>query len=160
MTTIVKHSLSAVLSEHDELEEQFDTHQRALLTRDIAAAYATLTRFEDALQRHIEYEEQVLLPLYAEKGAEIEGATLPIFYAEHRKLREMCADLMRKTSGLYDSFDVVGSILKLFDEEALFKGLFSHHALREKNLLFPRLGACTTEAEREKALAFTTGVSV
>jgi regulator of cell morphogenesis and NO signaling len=160
MTTSVKHSVSAVLSEHDELEEQFDRHQRALLTRDIAAADATIGTFENALQRHIEYEEQVLLPLYAEKKAEIEGATLPIFYAEHRKLREMCANLRRKTAGLYDSPDVLGSILKLFDEETLFKGLFSHHALREKNLLFPRLDAYTTESEREKALAFRAGVYV
>jgi hemerythrin-like domain-containing protein len=160
MAKIVKHSLSAVHSEHDDLEELFNRHQRALLTRDIAAAHATLMTFENALRRHIEYEDQVLLPLYAEKKAETEGATLPIFYAEHRKLRQMCADLAHKASVLYDSPDVLGAILKLFDEEALFKGLFSHHALREKRLLFPRLDSCTTEDEREKALALAERTSL
>jgi hemerythrin superfamily protein len=48
--------------------------------------------------------------------------------------------------------DMVGSILNLLDEEALFKGLFNHHALREQNLLFPRLDAVTSETEREEAL--------
>jgi hemerythrin-like domain-containing protein len=104
------------------------------------------------LKRHVEYEEQVLLPLYEAKNAETEGATLPIFHAEHRKLRDMCDNLAQKTASLYDSLDRLGSILRLLDEEALFKGLFAHHAQREKNLFFPRLDACTTEQERENAL--------
>ena len=51
MTTSVKHSVSAVLSEHDELEEQFDRHQRALLTRDIAAADPNSPPFEEGRPR-------------------------------------------------------------------------------------------------------------
>jgi regulator of cell morphogenesis and NO signaling len=152
MTATAAHSLSSLVSEHDELEELFDKHQRALLMRDIGAAFATITTFENTLKRHIRYEDDVLLPLYAAKKAETEGATLPIFHAEHRKLRETAANLAHTTGALYDSSDLLGSILKLLDEEALFKGLFSHHTLREKNLLFPRLDAYTTELEREKLL--------
>ena len=100
----------------------------------------------------MEYENEVLLPLYGAKKAETEGATLPIFRAEHRKLREVCANLAHSTAALNSSSDVLTSILKLLDEEALFKGLFRHHAQREENLLFPRLDAYTTEWEREKAL--------
>jgi hemerythrin-like domain-containing protein len=105
------------------------------------------------LERHIALEDQVLLPLYAAKGAETEGGTLTIFHAEHRKLREMVAALARDTEALGSSTDLLGSILKLFDQEAMFKGLFSHHADREENLLFPRLEACTTAAERGRALS-------
>jgi len=100
----------------------------------------------------MEYESEVLLPLFAAKKAETEGATLPIFRAEHRKLREVCANLGHSTAVLNCSSDVLASTLTLLDQEALFKGLFSHHTLREENLLFPRLDACTTEWEREKAL--------
>jgi hemerythrin-like domain-containing protein len=152
MTVKATHSLSSMLCEHDELQELFDKHQRALLMRDVGGALAAIGTFEAALERHIACEDEVLLPLYAAKHAETEGANLPIFHAEHRKLRELCASLTQDTGALYDSCDMLGSILKLLDEEALFKGLFSHHALREKNLLFPRLDACTTEWEREKAL--------
>ena len=147
------HSFSSMLSEHADLEHLFENHQRALLSKDVGAALATIATFENALKRHISYEDEVLLPLYASKGAEVEGGTLPIFRAEHRKLCEMSATLARHTNALYMSPDMAGSILRLLDEEALFKGLFNHHALREQNLLFPGLDACTTEAEREKALA-------
>ena len=66
---------------------------------------------------------------------------------------KMAASLARDTAALESSSDLLGSILKLLDREALFKGLFSHHAVREENLLFPGLDACTTEVEREKALS-------
>jgi regulator of cell morphogenesis and NO signaling len=151
MKAAVKQSLS-LASEHDELEDLFEKHQRALLARDLHLSLVMIRAFENVLERHIEYENEVLLPLYAAKKAETEGATLPIFRSEHRKLREVCAKLTHSTAALNSSSDILASILTLLDEEALFKGLFSHHSLREENLLFPRLDACTTEWEREKAL--------
>ncbi len=152
MALAVEHTFSSLLSEHDDLGALFDKHQRALLARDVGTALAVITRFENALDRHITYEDEVLLPLYAAKRAETEGGSLPIFRAEHRKLQETAAKLAQSTGALYMSPDMLGAILKLLDEEALFKGLFHHHALREENLLFPRLDAFTSEAEREKAL--------
>ena len=146
------YTFSSLLSEHDELEALFNKHQRALLARDIATALAAIARFESALGRHIDYEEEVILPLYSAKRAEVEGGTLPIFQAEHRKLRQTAAKLANCTGALYTSPDVLGSILNLLDDEALFKGLFHHHALREENLLFPRLDAFTGEDERARVL--------
>ena len=146
------HTFSSLLSEHVDLEHLFENHQRALISRDITAALANITTFESELMRHIDFEEKVVLPLYKSKGAEVEGGTLPIFQAEHRKLREATVNLTRHTAALYAAQDMLGSILRLLDEEALFKGLFNHHALREQNLLFPRLDALTTELERNKAL--------
>lgn len=145
-------TFSSVLEEHSELEDLFAKHQRALLIKDVPAAVATLKTFENELCRHIAFEDQVLLPLYASKRAEVEGAALPIFHAEHRKLKEMASKLVRQTDALDGSPDLLGSIIQLFDDEALFKSLFAHHGLREENLLFPALDACTTETEREKAL--------
>ena len=130
-------TFSSVLAEHSALEELFGRHQRALLTRDLEGAVATLKTFENALGRHIFFEDEVLLPLYASKGAEVAGGTL---------------SMVRQTEALDVSQDVLGAVLRLMDDEALFKGLFAHHALREENLLFPRLDACTTEGEKEKAL--------
>ena len=149
------YSFTSLLSEHRDLGRLFESHQRALLSRDLGAAFATITTFENALQQHISYEDDVLLPLYASKAGEVEGGTLAIFQAEHRKLSEMAAALSRHTDDLYTSTDMLGSILNLLDEETLFKGLFKHHAQREDNLLFPRLDACTTEAERN----FTVGAN-
>jgi len=146
------HSFASLLFEHKDLDHLFERHQRALLSKDIGAAFATITTFENALKRHITYEDDVLLPLYESRGAELEGATLTILHAEHRKLSEMVAILSRHTRELCDSNDMLGAILKIFDEEALFKGLFTHHAKREENLLFPGLDARTTQRERERML--------
>jgi hemerythrin-like domain-containing protein len=149
-TTEAKFSL--LLSEHAGLEELFGKHQRALLSKDVDTALATLATFNSRMNRHIGYEEEVLLPLYAAKGKETTGGTLPIFQAEHRKLREAAAKLARHTEALQTSSDILGSIIALLDEEAMFKGLFNHHSQREESLLFPQLDACTTDAERKRAL--------
>jgi hemerythrin-like domain-containing protein len=145
-----KQTFASVLAEHSELERLFDKHQRAVLSKDLEGAVATLKTFENELGRHIALEDEVLLPLYAAKGGEVEGGTLAIFHAEHRKLQEMTGSLARETARLESSSDLLGSILKLLNQETLFKGLFSHHALREENLLFPKLEACTTERERRR----------
>ena len=149
MEKTCRHSFSSLEGEHEELEHLFGHHQRALLERNVGTALAVLTTFGDELEQHIEYEEETLLPFYAEEGGETPGGTLKIFQAEHRKLREGTTRLVGKTQALYASKDMMGSILALLDEEAMFKGLFRHHSLREKNLLFPRLDVRTTEEQRK-----------
>jgi iron-sulfur cluster repair protein YtfE (RIC family) len=149
MKNTYRHSFSSLEGEHAELEHLFDSHQRALLDKNIGTAAAVLNTFGDELEQHIEFEEEALLPIYAEEGGETEGGTLKIFQAEHQKLRAEAARLAAKTHALYASKDVMGSILALLDEESMFKGLFRHHALREKNLLFPRLDERTTEEQRK-----------
>jgi iron-sulfur cluster repair protein YtfE (RIC family) len=145
-------SLTAVLKDHRELDNIFHSHQRALLARDIDSAVGLLTKFQDSLERHIRYEEDVLLPLYVQKHAETEGGTLKIFQSEHRRLKELTDKLTQMTARLYGAPDLMGGILEIFDKETMFKGLFSHHATREQNILFPRLDAFTTATERAKLL--------
>jgi iron-sulfur cluster repair protein YtfE (RIC family) len=152
MANKIPHSFSCLIGEHAELERLFDSHQRALLEQNVGAALAVLKAFDDELCEHIDYEENTLLPLFAEEGGETEGATLEMFQVEHRKLREQADRLTKKTQAIFASSDLMGSIIALMDDEALFKGLFHHHALREKNLLFPRLDERTTEKQRERLL--------
>jgi hemerythrin-like domain-containing protein len=153
MSKKTPHSFSCLIGEHAELERLFDSHQRALLEGNVGTALAVVKAFGDGLYEHIEYEEKTLLPVFADEGGETEGATLEIFLSEHRKLREQADKLTAKTQALFASADLMGSIIALMDDEALFKGLFHHHALREKNLLFPRLDERTTEEQRERLLA-------
>jgi len=141
-----------LLKEHEDMEHLFDSHQRALLSRDLESALAMISIFSRTLERHIDYEEKSVLPLYVAKGGETEGGTLKIFQAEHNKLRDFAAKLTKHTAALYGSRDILGSILALLDQEAMFKGLLSHHTLREHTLLFPRLDARTTVEERRKVL--------
>jgi hemerythrin-like domain-containing protein len=145
-------SLAIVLEDHKELLGLFDSHQRALLAKDIDSAIAILLKFQESLLRHIGFEETSLLPKYAQEGGETAGGTLAIFQAEHQKLKTVTDRLTRETIALYGASDLDAQIISILDEETLFKGLFGHHALREKNILIPRLDALTTPAERMEVL--------
>lgn len=146
-------SFASLSQHHEDLGRLFDSHQRALFASDIDLALAALSKFASDLERHIEFEERRLLPLYADQGAETTGATLEIFQAEHRKLRDGAANLMRRTEELFTAPDLPGSILALLTDEAMFKGLFHHHATREERILFPRLDERSTEEERQTWLS-------
>jgi hemerythrin-like domain-containing protein len=145
-------SLAGLLEEHDALFGLFDSHQRALLARDIDNAVPIFSKFQEDLLRHIGFEEECVLPKYAQEGGETAGGTLAIFQAEHRKLREMMDKLATETLALYTAGDVDAQIIAIFDQETLFKGLLKHHALREQNILIPRLEARTTTKERKQLL--------
>src|SRR5438128_758145 len=112
------HSFSCLIGEHAELERLFDSHQRALLEGNVGTALAVLKTFGDELHEHIDYEENILLPIFAE-GGETEGATLKIFQAEHRKLHEQTEKLVKKTQALYASSDLTGAIISVLDDETL-----------------------------------------
>jgi hemerythrin-like domain-containing protein len=148
------HSFSSLVGEHSELDRLFNEHQRALMEGNVGTALAVLDTFADELYEHIDYEEEKLLPIFAEEGGETEGVTLKILQAEHQKLRKDTDKLAREAQALYASSDLTGAILSLLDQETMFKGLFHHHALREKNLLFPRLDQCTTPEQRERMLGY------
>jgi hemerythrin-like domain-containing protein len=142
-------SFTSLSRHHDELYILFDSHQRALLAGDLDLALTALDEFTNKLEGHIDFEERRLLPLYADKVAEAPGATLELFQAEHRKLRESVRTLVRETKLLRSSSDLPGAILRLLDDEVAFKGLLHHHAAREQRQLFPRLDERTTEEERK-----------
>ncbi len=106
------------------------------ISKDVPAAFAAIVTFENNLNRHIAFEEEVPLLLHRAKEGEVEGGTLPIFQAEHQKPRDSAARLAHHTDALYTTSDVLGAILRLLDEEALFKGLVAHHTLRSKTFCF------------------------
>jgi hemerythrin-like domain-containing protein len=152
MRTAFDNAFGFLVDDHEELHRLFDNHQRALLAKDIDTAMTALLKFQHDLERHIDFEETLLLPKYAQEGGETTGGTMTIFLAEHRKLREMLDKLSHETLALYAASDVDAKIIEILDQEALFKGLLSHHALREHNILIPRLESRTTPAERDRLL--------
>jgi hemerythrin-like domain-containing protein len=93
-------SFSVLTKDHAELNRLFDGHQRALFAKDLDVAIRSIELFKTELDRHIDFEEHRLLPLYADKGGETSGGTLEIFQAEHRKLRESIRNLETKTEAL------------------------------------------------------------
>jgi hypothetical protein len=43
-------------------------------------------------------------------------------------------------------------VIRLFDEEAMFKSFCDHHEMRKRNILFTALDRVTDEAERQELI--------
>lgn len=145
-------SYASLSKGHKDLDHLFDSHQRGLLVGDIKVSLAALTKFRSDLERHIDFEERRLLPLYADQGTKTAGETLKILQAEHRKLRHDVAGLTQRTEQLFNSVDLPGSTLALLSDEVEFKKLFHRHVDREQRVLFPQLAERATDQDRKARL--------
>ena len=97
-------------------------------------------------------EEDLLMPVY-ERAGKIEGGPPEFFIGEHRRMLEFLTrnaaalDELREGNG-----DPARRVIRLFDEEAMFKSLCYHHDMRERNIFFPALDRVTGEAERRELI--------
>lgn len=150
----VAREFEAVLREHDALLEAFLEHRAALLDRDLPRARERLAAFRRFLERHSGAEDEVLLPLWLERGGEEPGSTRILYDGEHAKLHA----LLHKIEGVLAEVPATEpartrAVIDLLDLETMFKHLFDHHATREKSLFFPRMTALTAPEERAALMA-------
>lgn len=145
-------SFSELLDTHRHLEGLFYNHQEALFDLDISRALQVLLQFQTELKKHIELEEEHLMPVY--KTTEIsKGGAPEIFLNEHRKLVRLLSDLRNSLEILMSRPHVdKKNIIAILDSEAMFKKVFSHHDKREEALFFPALDSATSPEERRKLL--------
>ena len=148
-------SFSLLAEVHRWLNQLFLDHQLALLSLDLPAASAYLERYESNLKLHIDDEESALIPLYDARTDNVPGGAVELFTGEHDKLTGFIAEFhqtLLAITGKSDR-DLRLDIIKLFDREAICKGLVEHHHAREHNILFPWLDKITSENERTDLLA-------
>ncbi|MFN7948064.1 MAG: hemerythrin domain-containing protein [Blastocatellia bacterium] len=152
-------SFLAMLEIHEQLNELFLQHQEALLQRDVTAAQQRLREYERELHAHMQVEEELLMPVY-ERAGRIPGGPVEFFTGEHCRMREFLsrfATTLEEMKG--NPADLSRRIIRLFDEEAVYKQLAEHHDARERNIFFPALDRVTTDAEREQLLQACRSVS-
>jgi hemerythrin-like domain-containing protein len=146
-------SFLSLVSVHEGLNELFLLHQEALLRRDVRLALERLLDYERALLAHMRPEEEILLPVY-ERAGRIPGGPIELFLGEHKKMLAFIARFKATLEQLRGAgSDLDRRIIKLFDEQAMFKHLVEHHDLRERNILYPTLDRITGERERRELLA-------
>jgi hemerythrin-like domain-containing protein len=148
METTERASFLTLSKHHSELDWLFNSHQRALLAKDLGLARAQLASFGNVLKRHIEVETASLLAITADRDAEIERQTVEVFQAEHDELKQQLAKLIRLSEELDRSGDLATSILLLLDEETGFKSLLRRHVSREENSIFVDVEERASEALR------------
>lgn len=150
-------SFLALLDLHRGLKELFLRHQEALLASDLEQARRLLLEFEATLYHHIQVEEEILLPVYAERAGRVPGGPPELFLGEHRNLKTFVAEFKERLGEMRPGAPGLRrQTITLFDREAVFKQVVEHHDLREQNLLYPHLDRVTTPEERAALLARCT----
>ena len=142
-------SFSDLLELHQQLDELFLEHQRALMRLDLNRAASLLDDYETRLLAHIRDEEDLMIPLYRQRAAAPIGAAAEIFLGEHENLRRFLELFKEEIVRIKQSEDIERGALFLMDSQHLFKRLLVHHDTREKKMLYPLLDEVTTESERQ-----------
>ncbi len=141
-------SFSDLLMLHQQLDELFFEHQRALIRGELDNALRKLEFYESELLKHIRDEEEVLIPIYAQRAQAPVGASVEIFLNEHRKITEYLALFKAEFPKLSAADDRERAVIFLLDSQNTFKRLLVHHDTRERKFLYALLDQVTTEQER------------
>jgi hemerythrin-like domain-containing protein len=145
-------SFAKLLKIHECLNELFLLHQESLLRLDLESAAERLRIYERELRAHMRVEEDLLMPVY-ERAGKIAGGPPEFFVGEHRRMLEFLARFTATLDELKgESGDLARRVIRLFDEEAMFKSLCEHHDMRERNIFFPALDRVTDEDERRELI--------
>lgn len=146
-------SISDILKFHDDLDEYFRQHQIALLHFEFEAALERLLEYERNLRTHMQDEEKILLPIYAERAEIPRSGGVKLFLDEHEKMLAHI-ELFKEQTGKLISEDVPDDgLILLLDRESFYKRLTNHHDNREHDILFPILDQITTDEEKAEILS-------
>lgn len=144
--------INDLMKVHTLIDEMFFEHQKALLHFQFDKALISLEVYESTLLRHMQDEEEILLPVYA-KLDEIPGAgAAKLFYDDHEKMRGYVELFKEKTAGLRAESDVDRALLQLLDREAFYIRLCGHHDKREAEFLYPILEDSLQEEEKARLM--------
>ncbi len=113
--------------DHDKLDALFSKFQATRQTEP-AAAGDLLGRFIHGLLRHIDWEEQILFPLFEANVGSAMGPT-QVMRFEHGQIKNLLESIRLKLSGATDSAD---------DEKTLLNVLGEHN-WKEEHILYPAI---------------------
>lgn len=136
---------------HEAIMEELQLHQDAVVVSDLPAARRHLDRLVLMLKAHIRAEDEVLLPIFAERVEPQVGCTPELLFNEHRKLER----LLKKTQERMLVFEAAGEIrprerVYMIEEERMLKEVLDHHDRRERAAFFPNLDQCIQGEERQR----------
>jgi hypothetical protein len=144
---------------HHQLNELFLLHQEALLQGHLGNAASILSSYESCHALHMQFEDDILLPKYAD--LEKQGkwdATL--YQQEHHKISGLYGKIEQGLKCMagqsLDPSQLRRNIIHLLDREKSYKGLCEHHQEREETSLLVELDRqCDTRWRAEVGNLFS-----
>lgn len=127
---------SFLLDDHRRLDGLFREFQR-LVTQEVVSADETFSRFVRGLERHLEWEEELLFPLFEQRSGMTGVGPTAVMRAEHRCFKVLLDRIQDRLSA--------GLSLDGLDKE-LFDALTVHNR-KEEALLYPWLDGLLSEEE-------------
>lgn len=144
--------ISDLLKFHEDLDDYFQRHQFSLIHFQFSEALEHLLFYEQELRRHMRDEEDILMPIYAERAEIPRGGGIKLFLDEHEKMLAHIELFKEQTKKLASEDSPEEGLILLLDRESFYKRLSSHHDHREHDYFFPILDQITSEEEKASIL--------
>lgn len=127
---------------HRQLAQLLQIHQEALLVGDMTLALNVFDLFTEALQKHLDVEGNILLPLHRSLVTSARWSLL-VYEKEHDKLQRMAERVRHDLLALAALRDRARriAILSALEYQGSFKAVMEHHEQREEQALLPELDA-------------------
>ncbi len=130
-------------ADHRRLDNLFQQFQR-LKRIDLAQAAECFRQFQNDLQQHIQWEEQILFPRFDEKTGQRELSRTMVLRLEHQRIQNLLATIAQKLQRRDIGTEREVTLLE--------NALVAHNA-QEEHLLYPALDQLLSESERRLVFA-------
>jgi len=139
-----------LLREHAKFKKLLQVHRESLVGLDLSTAGEYLGVLDQTLRRHISLENRWVLPLYRRLGPAPAGGGAEQFLTEHKMILGHLIWLKRSLGRISRSRkDRKTRALEHLTRAQQFASLLTHHDLREKRVLYPRIQRrASSEARR------------
>lgn len=120
--------LEVLTQDHQTCDAMFAEIEAAVGRADFAVAHRDFARFREAMERHINAEENVVFPAFEDKTGERSGPT-EVMRGEHRMMRDLFVK-MDAALGQQQATPYLGLAETLLV-------LLQQHNIKEENVLYP-----------------------
>ena len=143
----------SLLTQHATLDELFLCHQESLIALRPLLARRFLFVYRELLTAHMNYEDEVLLPVYQRVGP-TERAPVVLYTGQHRKMNLLLDAIEQLMQPLIDAPEHPRrQVIQIIDIESTLKNLTEHHDVAESQALYAVLESTITGDERERLVA-------
>jgi len=142
-----------LMNVHTFVDEMFFDHQKALLHFEFDKALKLLEMYQATLIRHMQDEELILLPVYADRAQQSGAGAPKLFFDDHEKMSSFIKLFLERIAEIKEQPDIDKAVLQILDREAFYLRLCSHHDKREAEFLYPILEEILTDAEKRDIMS-------
>ncbi len=122
--------------DHDRLDIIYDSFKK-LLVADNANAESHFALFSNGLLKHIDWEEQLLFPLFELRSGMTQGGPTFVMRQEHGMIKQLLNDIHEKLN------DTDSALTLCFQLEQIL----ASHNKKEEHILYPAIDNLMSESD-------------